>query len=65
MKFYPEGHLIEQADNKAAMLNAAALSDAMRESRILEARSIICDNEHNLIVDLKCMRASFPGKKVL
>ncbi|MBQ2668673.1 MAG: 30S ribosomal protein S1 [Clostridia bacterium] len=63
MKFYPEGHLIEQADNKAAMLNAAALSDAMRESRILEARSIICDNEHNLIVDLKCMRGIIPREE--
>ena len=45
------------------MLNAAALSDAMRDARILEARSIICDNEHNLIVDLKCMRGIIPREE--
>lgn len=63
MKFYPEGHLIDRAENKAAMLNAAALSDAMRDARILEARSMICDNEHNLIVDLKCMRGIIPREE--
>ena len=51
MKFYPEGHLIDKAENKASMQTPAALSDAMRDGKILEARSIICDNEHNLIVD--------------
>ena len=40
MKFYPEGHLIDRAENQAAMLNAAALSDAMRVARSLEPRSI-------------------------
>ena len=63
MKFYPEGHLIDRAENQAAMLNAAALSDAMRDARILEARSVICDNEHNLIVDLKCMRGIIPREE--
>lgn len=63
MKFYPEGHLIDRAENRAAMQNAAALSDAMRDARILEARSIICDNEHNLIVDLKCMRGIIPREE--
>lgn len=47
MKFYPEGHLIDKAENKASMQTPAALSDAMRDGKILEARSIICDNEHN------------------
>lgn len=63
MKFYPEGHLIDRAENQAAMLNAAALSDAMRDARILEARSVICDNEHNLVVDLKCMRGIIPREE--
>lgn len=63
MKFYPEGHLIDKAENRAAMQNAAALSDAMRDGRILEARSIVCDNEHNLIVDLKCMHGIIPREE--
>lgn len=63
MKFYPEGHLIDKAENKAGMQTPAALSDAMRDGKILEARSIICDNEHNLIVDLKCMRGIIPREE--
>ncbi len=63
MKFYPEGHLIVKAENQFALQNAAALSDAMRDQRILEARSLICDNEHNLIVDLKCMRGIIPREE--
>ena len=63
MKFYPEGHLIDKAENKASMQTPAALSDAMRDGKILEARSIICDNEHNLIVDLKCMRGIIPREE--
>ena len=35
----------------------------MRDARILEARSVICDNEHNLIVDLKCMRGIIPREE--
>lgn len=63
MKFYPEGHLIDKPENRAALQNPAALSDAMRDGRILEARCIICDNEHNLIVDLKCMRGIIPREE--
>lgn len=63
MKFYPEGHLIDKPENRAALSSPAALSDAMRDGRILEARCIICDNEHNLIVDLKCMRGIIPREE--
>ena len=63
MKFYPEGHLIDKPENRAVLQTPAALSDAMRDGRILEARCIICDNEHNLIVDLKCMRGIIPREE--
>lgn len=63
MKFYPEGHLIDKPENKAALQTPAALADAMRDSRILEARCIVCDNRHNLIVDLKCMRGIIPREE--
>lgn len=63
MKFYPEGRLIDRAENKSAMQSAATLHDAMREERILEARSVVCDNEHNLVVDLKCMRGVIPREE--
>ena len=63
MKYYPEGHLIDKPENRAALSTPAALSDAMRDGRILEARCMICDNEHNLIVDLKCMRGIIPREE--
>ena len=63
MRFYPEGHLIDKPENKLALQSPAALSDAMRENRILEARCLICDKEHNLIVDLKCMRGVIPREE--
>ncbi|MDR1002979.1 MAG: S1 RNA-binding domain-containing protein [Oscillospiraceae bacterium] len=55
-KFLPEGKLIDTAENAAAMANAAALSKAMSEHKLLEARAVICDSHHNLIVDLGCMK---------
>lgn len=63
MKFYPEGHWIDRTENKSAMLNIGALYDAMHSEMILEARSVICDSEHNLHVDLKCMRGVIPREE--
>lgn len=55
-KYLPEGRLIDTAANKAALSSCSALSNAMNERRILEARALMCDNSHNLIVDLGCMK---------
>ncbi len=38
MKFYPEGHLIDKAENKASMQTPAALSDAMRDEDLRGAQ---------------------------
>lgn len=63
MKFYPEGHLIDTLENKAAMRSPAALSEAMRDQRILEAKALMCDSSHNLIVDFKFMRGIIPREE--
>lgn len=55
-KFVPEGRLIETPENKAALSSCSSLSRAMAERRILEAKAVICDGRHNLIVDLGCMK---------
>jgi small subunit ribosomal protein S1 len=55
-KFYPEGCLINTADNRNSIKSLSALQEAMVQGKILEARAIICDNEHNLIVDLPCAK---------
>ncbi len=55
-KFMPEGRLIYTPENIASLSSSAALSRAMTERRILEAKAVICDGRHNLIVDLGCMK---------
>ena len=59
-KYYPEGCLIDTAENINSIKTPSALQDAMLHGKILEARAIVCDNEHNLIVDLPCMKGFIP-----
>lgn len=58
--YYPEGRLAGTPQNRAALANPAALADACRDGQILEARAVVCDSEHNLIVDLGCMKGIIP-----
>lgn len=60
MKFYPEGKIIDSADNKASLSSLSSLEDAMSSEKILEARAVMCDSKHNLIVDLGCMKGVIP-----
>lgn len=61
MKEYrPEGKLIETPENKAALRSHVTLSEAFRSHQLLEGRAVICDSEHNLIVDLGCMKGIIP-----
>lgn len=55
-KFLPEGFIIDSEENRAALSSSSALIGAMHERRLLEARAILCDSRHNLIVDLGCMK---------
>lgn len=52
--YYPEGTLIGSPENTAAMKSIFALQDSILQGKILEARAVVCDNEHNLIVELPC-----------
>jgi small subunit ribosomal protein S1 len=56
----PEGWLLETAENRDALRSPGGLLRAREEDRILEARALICDSGHNLIVDLDCMRGIIP-----
>ena len=58
--YKPEGMRIDSAENKRLMRSIPALREAMYEEHILEARAIVCDNEHNLIVDLGCCKGIIP-----
>lgn len=63
MMFFPEGHLSESLENKSALQSQASLAEAMHEKRILEARALMCDSKHNLIVDLKSMKGIIPREE--
>lgn len=58
--YYPEGKLIERQDNISSIISLEALKHSMLMGKILEAKAIICDNEHNLIVELPCCRGIIP-----
>ncbi len=59
-KYYTENHLINTQENKAALSSRAALKESFLSGRILEARAVMCDKEHNLHVDLGVMRGIIP-----
>lgn len=60
IEFHPEGQLIDTADNRNSLRSIAQLADACHEGKILEARAIVCDSAHNLIVDLGCAKGIIP-----
>lgn len=61
--YKPEGWLIDTFENRTALKSQATLHEAYQSSRILEARATLCDNAHNLMVDLGCMRGIIPREE--
>lgn len=62
-EFYPEGKLINTLENTNALANQNSLAEASYLGKILEARAIVCDSKHNLVVDLGCMRGIIPREE--
>ncbi len=63
MRFYPEGHNLDTFENKAALSSPATLADAQREGRILEARAVLCNGKHDLLVNLGPIRGVIPREE--
>lgn len=59
-KYYPEGANANTEELEKRLLNPAELKNAFLNGDTLEARAILCDREHNLHVDLKCMKGFMP-----
>ena len=59
-EFKPEGRIIYKKTAGDTVYSEAALHEAMERGTILEARVLLCDNEHNLHVNLGCMRGIIP-----
>ena len=63
IEFYPEGWLIDTVENRNVLSTPSNLTDAYRDGKILEARAIVCDSDHNLIVDLISMKGIIPREE--
>ena len=63
MKFYPEGWLIDTPENKFTLKNIKNIMCAISEKKIVEARAIVCDKNHNLIVDMGCIKGIIPREE--
>lgn len=59
-KYYPEGKLISQASNKQAIYSIQSLYTAKEKGIILEAKAVMCDTDHNILVDLPCCKGIIP-----
>ncbi|MBE6845528.1 MAG: 30S ribosomal protein S1 [Ruminococcus sp.] len=59
-KYLPEGSLIGTPENTRLISTVSGLHEAMAAGKILECRASLCDNEHNIIVDLPCMKGIIP-----
>lgn len=58
--YLPEGCKIDTYENLEAISSLKSLTDAMREKKIIEARATVCDQNHNLVVDLGFMKGIIP-----
>ena len=58
--FRPEGTLLYTEENQSCISSTEALRQAMSSGRILEGRAVLCDSEHNLVVDLGGLRGLIP-----
>lgn len=59
--YLPEGFLPPQ--QPAGLKNLAAAQEALQAGKILEARAVVCDSDHNLIVELGCMKGIIPREE--
>ena len=62
--FKPEGMLLDTAANRQSFKSLATLQEAQLTGKILESRAVVCDSEHNLIVDMAAIGGSFRGRRV-
>lgn len=59
-KYLPEGKLFCTKENKKYLLSEQAMAEAFTKGIILEAPAVVCDNEHNLFVELPFGKGVIP-----
>lgn len=61
--YHPEGALCEAPDNRAAFATLAAMEQAKNTGKILEGRAIVCNAQHDLIIDMGAWRGIIPREE--
>lgn len=59
-EFYPEGNLLTSQEDSKKLFTPSALASAQACERVLESTAVMCDAQHNLVVDLGCMEGIIP-----
>ena len=58
--YFPEGSLISTPSNQSVLSSPSALHEACIRGDTVEARTLVCDKNHDLRVDLGCMYGIIP-----
>ncbi len=62
-RFCPEGWLINETENRRAFSSPQRLNEACAASSVLEGIAEVCDAQHNIWVNLGCMRGIIPREE--
>lgn len=62
-EYLPEGKLISEQENINIIHSLKLLEEAKNSEKILEAKAIVCDSSHNLIVDLAGIKGIIPREE--
>ncbi len=58
--FFPEGHLWKTPQNQQTIATIEGLQEAMAHQSIVEAKAVLCDNQHNLWVEMPACQGMIP-----
>ncbi len=58
--FLPEGWSIDTVENRYLTSSPSSLYEVMNRGGIVEGRAVMCDFDHNLVVELGCMKGIIP-----
>lgn len=51
-KYLPEGKIFNSPENRYYLQSERTMAEAMAQGLILEGHAVLCDSEHNIIVEL-------------
>ncbi len=63
-QYLPEGSIISTLENQEYLYSMSCLEKAMEKQKILEANVLLCDNNFNLHIDLRCCKGIMPRNEV-